>query len=480
MTDYPLHLAMAAIVRYYSDPARHFADNYALFWTRPNILFEALVAGLAFVVPINLAGKLVVSLAVAGVGPAALVLARRVGRPDYYALLALIGTYNFAFYWGFVGNLIAYPLTLLALAWADGWLEARPCTTQGLLGLAAFSLLFYVVHLQFLFLFVGACLWLHLTRRPPLPELLKVVLALLPGVVAAVLHVAVFRPEGWDPVQQTLKDVPLQIHPPGVRLARLPVNLFGAHQDQVEFALLALIVLLLAALTAYRPPSAELSAPEWLRQSRFALLCGWVALLYFGMPENFVGNLLYERLAALSLMLGVAALPQPGARAGYAKLLLIGLACIVFASTLKDFGAFEREAAGLQPLLAGTEPGKNLAGVMLNNRSAVILTAPVYVSCAGYYQALKGGRLLFSFSDLHIAMAQTRPERRWNDLLSRLADWHPDRFDIGRDGQRFDYFLVRGPEEGVRALLETSPDNLLVRSHGDWSLLERAPGPTSR
>src|SRR5215831_7210913 len=147
MVDYPQHLAMAAIVRFYHDPARRFFEIYTLAFSRPNTLFELVVAALSFVLPIDLAGRLVVALAVAAVGPAALALARRAGRPDWYALVALAGAYNFAYYWGFVGNVIAAPFLIYGIVVVDRVLD-RPLAPRGWLILCAYTIAFYFMHLQ--------------------------------------------------------------------------------------------------------------------------------------------------------------------------------------------------------------------------------------------------------------------------------------------------------------------------------------------
>src|SRR3954464_15718499 len=93
MVDYPQQLALSAILRWYADPARRFRETYELALWAPHGLFKLLTAGLAWVVPINLAGKLLVSASLLGVGLAALALCRRAGRPEWYALLPLALTY---------------------------------------------------------------------------------------------------------------------------------------------------------------------------------------------------------------------------------------------------------------------------------------------------------------------------------------------------------------------------------------------------
>src|SRR5215467_8122466 len=71
MTDYPQHLAMASIVRFFSDPVRNLAGTYQVAPLHPNTAFELLVASIAGLVDINVAGKLVVMLALVAVCPAA-------------------------------------------------------------------------------------------------------------------------------------------------------------------------------------------------------------------------------------------------------------------------------------------------------------------------------------------------------------------------------------------------------------------------
>src|SRR4029077_9687417 len=76
MVDYPQQLALAAILRWYSDPARRFRETYELVLWTPHGLFKLLAAGLAWAVPIEVAGKLIVSASLLAVGAAALALCR--------------------------------------------------------------------------------------------------------------------------------------------------------------------------------------------------------------------------------------------------------------------------------------------------------------------------------------------------------------------------------------------------------------------
>jgi hypothetical protein len=281
MVDYPQQLAAASIVRFYGDPVRRLQEAYQLSLARPHGLFELLVAGLAHLLPIEQAGRLVVALALAAVLPATVALCRRTGRPSWYALLALAVTYGHAFYWGFVDSLLAVPLLLAGFALADGLFDRR-FGFRSWLALALWGLLFYGTHLQFLLLFAGGVAWLALARKPGFRSWVLQVSSVLPGLALGmgVLGWAHFHAaEVMTAFQQRLTARPTVFLPPLEALRRIPENLFGSYAGgaQVVLALLLAGVVLLLA----RRPEGE----ERLFRSRFAVLAAGVGLLCFVLPQ---------------------------------------------------------------------------------------------------------------------------------------------------------------------------------------------------
>ena len=129
-----------------------------------------------------------------------------------------------------------------------------------------------------------------------------------------------------------------------------------------------------------------------LFQGRFATLAGWLALLYLILPEFRGGYLIAERVAPLAAMLAVVALPPPAAgRRRLVAALVAGVLVFQFGQTLSAFLRFRAESAGLTELLAGTEPGQNLAGLIFERESASWRGVPVYLHFPAYYQADEGG-----------------------------------------------------------------------------------------
>jgi hypothetical protein len=489
MVDYPQQLALSAILRWYGDPARHFRETYELALWAPHGLFKLLTAGLALAMPINVAGKLVVSAALLAVGGAALAVCRRTGKPGAYALLALAMTYNPVFYWGFVDNLLAFPLALAGVAMVEG-LFARPFGARPWLALAGVTLLFYAVHLQFLLLFAGMVGWLAICRfcgRPGWRRLALWLSALVPGVgvCVAVMAYGVLRsPVGViSEYERRMRSAPPFRLPPAEKLAALPDLLFGAHPDRTAWGLTGLVIVAAALAIGFRENPADVaqSAPpgagSWLFRTRFATLAGWLFLLYLVLPEFRGGYLIASRIAPFAAMVGVLALPavRPERRRLVA---LVAAAVAVFqlGQTTSAFLRFRSESAGLDELLAGTAPGESLAGLIVDRGSPNWPGVPVYLHFPAFYQVEKGGRILFSFAELFQTSARFRPGKSWDDLLREWNEWNPQFFDYRRHGGRFRYFLVRGGPADVTAVFGGDPRRLglVGKRDGEWWLFERA------
>ena len=477
MVDYPQQLALAAILRWYGDPARRFRETYELALWAPHGLFKLLVAGLAWVLPINVAGRLVVSLCLVAVGAGALALCRRAGRPAAYALLALALTYNYAFFWGFVDNLLAYPLVLGGAALADALFD-RPFTARSWLALAGVGLLFYTVHLQFLLLFAGAVGWLALCRRPDWRRLALWLSALVPGVGAglgAMVYGVLRSPAGVITAYELrMRQAPPLRLPLLAKLRYVPELLFGPTADSSAVISLGLLLAVAVLAVVFRAPAA--GREDLLFRTRFATLAGWITFLYLILPEFRGGYLIAQRIAPLAAMVAVTALPVP--RADRRRLVAwLAAALVVFqlGQTLAGFIRFRTESAGLASLLEDTEPGQNLAGLIFDRNPSSWPSMPVYLHFPAYYQVFKGGRILFSFAELFQTSARFRRGQSWDDLLTEWNEWSPQLFDYDRHASRFHYFLVRGDRGDVADAFGGDPARRGLRGWqaGGWWLFEK-------
>lgn len=473
MLDYPQQLAVAAIVRWIGDPARGFSQAYELALWHPQGLFEMVTAGLAYAMPIDLAGKLVLSLSLAGVLPATAALCRRSGRPEWYALLALAVTYSHVFFWGFVDSLVALPLFLGGVALADRLLDG-PFGRRSWLLLAFVTATFYMAHLQMLVLFVGAVGWLALVRRPPVGRLALQLSALLPGLAlgaGVLLWAHVHAGEVMSGFQRYLDAQPTILSSTATKAGRLSGLLFGVYSDgrQEMMGALLLLTALVLAVRRFRWND------DVLFHARFGFLAGWIALLYFILPEFTHGYLVSERLVPVAVSVGAAALPRPSlVRLRTAAALTLLLLAWQLSAVREGFRTFNVETAGLRRVLDQAEPGYALAGLLYEQSNSTWMSpADLLRHVPAYYQVYKGGRVLLSFVQFFNAPVRYRPGRNWEDgVLAAWPEADAYRFDFARDGGRFRYFLVRGGRADLPRVFGPSLGRARVTSSVRWHLVD--------
>jgi hypothetical protein len=147
--DYPAHLLEAQVVARYSDMELQYAAGYRLNEGWPftsNALSTLLMAGVATVLPAELAGRLVLSLyIVLFVGGMALLL-RRSGAVWPLLLLAPLLAWNLAFTSGWLNFSYAVALGMFMLAVFQAWAR-NPQQWQYLVALALLSACIAMAHL---------------------------------------------------------------------------------------------------------------------------------------------------------------------------------------------------------------------------------------------------------------------------------------------------------------------------------------------
>lgn len=487
MVDYPQHLAMAAVVRFHGQAGWGFGEVFRLVLWRPHGAFELLTAGLAWLLPLPLAGRLVVAASVAALGPAAWSLARRGGSGGPWALAVLACGYGYAFWFGFVGTLLGYPLFLLGLALADRALEEG----KGAPTLVVLGVLFYTVHLQLLVLLFGSVACLVACRglagkgwrwRP--------LVALLPGVAVATAALVWARflvpAEELSALERAVRAAPAAWNPPLAKLAQVTGLTFGVHPGGAELVASGLLLVLIVAGIALRRRTAPAQDPRgdgrwgwatWLRDHRLAVVAAALAGVYLLAPERASGYLVAGRIAPLAVMVALCALPPPRlARRRFATALVAALLVLQLGVVTSDLLVFRREARGVREVLAATRPGHDLLGLVFEPYSSRTPVFPVFRHFPAYYQVYRGGRVLGSMADFFHTVVDYRPGRDWGSLPVVLSERNPQDFRFEEHGAEFEYFLVRGPAALVPALFGAHRRDLAVVSAGSWHLVAREPG----
>jgi hypothetical protein len=477
MGDLPMHEALVSLVRHMGDASLVPPGVYALNPGPPNQLFHWLAWALSLALPTDLACKLVIGAAILTTPVAALRLARHAGVTPWAALLVAPLALGFAFRWGLVGNVLALPVLLASLPTLDA-LAAAPNARRAGAG-AGVMVLAYATHESTLMaLSIAACV-LAVRGGPGLARALG---ALFPFRFVPLATGGALAAFFWM-LDRRLKTPAILAVPdafgagPVRRLADVPRVLLGPVEPAASygaFALYALAVVAFAVL-GWRSRVGEPADP---RRRRLVVIGAAWAALYLAMPMAFSGaTLLYQRFLSFAFALLVVVLAPP-ASAPLRPLLPLLAATSSVASlllVLPNFGSADRDFRDLDAILAHVAPCSAVAQLDLTPRAPGPV-APV-PGAAARVLAVRGGRLLFSFTDASVSPVVVRRGHQWNEPVLRMVR-DPTEFRPAHDFRRFRYALVRlAPDYAALAQLIAgvmAPEGKPVAASGEWLLFESA------
>ncbi len=480
--DYPQHLALSDVARRLMDPGSPEHSEYELNLFTYNGLFHLIVALLSNHVPIELAGRVVIGLSLAGLASAVVALVRLLGRPSAHAGLFTPILFSFSLGWGFVN----YVLATAIAAWAVVFIARcalRPsfgaAAAVGLLGLAcAFA---HVLAMLILCL-VGTALALELGWRatPPasakgaraLRALLRATCAALPLVLGCVYCIAVYeRQYDWD--RNMYRDPTLEgTAPPlwqkAVFFSAFASDLFGDATDQVV-VWVTLSVMAWAAVRAWTTPS-----PPDDERGPAPIVSPFLVMTtaYFATPMVLIGtHLIFPRLGQWAMFGAMLATPRfPAAVEGRAGRYILRLGLIAGANAVAHCLLFHWETRDASALIDDLPSGRSATAVIWDPGTRAFRNGTL-THLAGYYAARKHGRWAFAFARYLSVPVRFKPNSQ--------PPWpaHGWEFDAEQYSPRclyaraFPLVLLRAPdelpgsgsEEGILRLLVFKRDSDRVR-----------------
>lgn len=464
MVDLPQHYAMVSIFTHYHDPAYGFDQRYTFdLLGRPYATVYFLGAGLAKLMPLGAAMRIVVAVCTVAPVLGARALLAATGRPRVWALLAVPFSFGSVWFWGFLNFLAGTGVFLAGLALVVTRARTGSRRAAIALGILAIAELFTHVHGLFMLLALAPLFaWGWKREGDSWRAMLRTLLPLAPAAIAA----AVFVLSTW---RQAVGAWP-QIDPgAGERIARFPDFLAAGLPAPWPWASLAAVAAI-AAVALYARDPAQTAA----RRQQIALggaLASQI-LLYFVLPLNTsTATYVSARHALLIMLLFVPVLPHVRRpRVALAAASAFALAGLLDAGV--HLARFDREAHEFDPILAAMKPNRRVASLIFDNGSTHVHPATFpYLHFAGYYQAARGGDLARSF-----AVVWNVPVRYRDDYprypISDDVEWQPRLFSPATDLPHYDYVLVRGrnfrpppPESGL----------IVVAHSGAWTVVEN-PG----
>jgi hypothetical protein len=221
-----------------------------------------------------------------------------------------------------------------------------------------------------------------------------------------------------------------------------------------------------------RPTLGELERGSLAR--RLGTLPALAALLYFVTPASYDWIWpINARFPLLALIFLIPVLPAPR---GVSRLALLAGVVVVAAYSFREvtsaFRKFEKEEVGeLDQAIAAIPPGQKVAGLIWQRNSRYVKFSP-FIHAVAWYQAEKGGAVMFTFADFPQSPFKFKESNRPPRVVPRW-EWEPGRVDPQRDLGFYDYVLTRGDtgrlaQSGVFAQIFRGPR---------WAVWKRAQPP---
>jgi hypothetical protein len=457
ISDLPQHAAQVALFAALGDPSFPFAGQYELNFFTPYLLAYLIAGALTLAMPVPLAFKATLYLALLAWLWAYFRFLRRTGATPWWLLVVFPVFFGMSFLWGFVNYLLAVPLVLLAveLSFVHGAApDRRTAMKLGLVGVACFFA--HGPACVFGMGLGGAVALLRHGRRAGAVRLL------LPYLPAALLAVAWWLLQPAHPFAVS--------RDPFLRQLGIFRRLLGGESDFEAGAWsLALLLLMLSGLAAgWRVLREQPAREAWAR--RLPLLA--VLVYVVAMPDNF--GSFYWAAGRFVLFVPLFAGWWLGPKAWRLSPQLISVLVLGWLVVLAArFGQAERELAPPRQLVASLPERGTLLSIRLDS-DRNDFGIPLAIHQAAWYTVYRQGQADFSFASFDNVLVRYKADRR--PLVPAGFEHAPWRFDVMKvAGDYFDFWLVYAPP-GASANLP--PERFRLRERiGAWWLYETLRAP---
>jgi hypothetical protein len=455
MVDMPGHAAIVTALQQLFLGDSRFTEAFEANLFIPYLFGYALLYAVALLLPITVATKLVVSVAILFVPLLTGALLREIGADERWKWLAIPGSYSLAFYWGFLSYIVAFPIALLLLIQTIRF-DRSATLANGLLVAALAVFLFFSHVIVMGFACMTAVVYLAGSRYKDLKGLL---LRVLP--YTAPLPLVVFWLVTRLATETSIQNAPVVYGPISQRLLSFVVQPSGLDG-------LSLLGLGVTATIAFLPRLAgarfAASPARWLP---FVV----ATLVFLAVPAYaFQTGFLYERFGIFLVPLWLVAWNAPEHPVRKLDWLAMSVILLWIFANVGRFAAFARETQHFDEILAAMEPGRKVASLVVENATPLFAT-PVYLHFPSWYQASKFGIVDFNFADFRMVVRYKHPQHpRITEGLVR----DPTQFDwVLHGGADYDYYVVKSDGDVAAAIFKDHLPSVELIAHSGWWWLYR-------
>lgn len=451
-TDYPVHLAMAQSAGIPGRSQSFGVDRFETHWFTPySVAYQVMIqAGRVF--PIEMTGKIMISLYLITTPLLLMRLLKTLGKPPYLALPFYLMLYNFNVSWGFLPFLTAVPILFEIIVQIVLYLK-RPTLPRGFL-LAGWLILLFFTHLFALVIAMAIMVGTGLTvAASGKRSALSIMITSIP--VAVIVAAWKFSLH-FNQADRFFLDKGIRMAPLSLKFRFLPDYIISGDPGWTSRILFSLLLVMIS-LRFF--PGRDKSGPDMIRETernpitadhlligriQIALVAS-VWLLYLVCPYSWMTAVwLFNRITFLAAGLTLVLLPSKSRVSTAAWMTGITLTGLLLAGQITARHiAFDSEARPGLALLHRIPPAKNLRYLPLNTRSAFCDHNP-YQHFGLYYQLHQNGIVHNPF-----AVLSHMPVRYRDEWMTIESSFRPE---IRRDStglsadlavSRNEYFLLR-------------------------------------
>lgn len=457
--DLPAHAAQIAALHEIWRGNPVFTELFSVNLLTPYLTATALGALLAYVMPINVAVKLMLTFVMAGTPVLFSNIAKATGSNHRWRWLVIPSIYSFAFYWGFFPFLFAVPLGLL-LVWFTVRFNEQPSLARAFI-IAIYSVFLFVSHLLVLcYSSMLALAWIVGSNLKTPLRCAKLVLPFTAPLPLIALWLSTSLQSGTYVSSQQMFFGPMLF-----RLRQLITQPSGIDGEFLFVAIaVTAVIIFLPLLSKARFTK---SPAKWTMA-----LCGFAVFMTF--PATAMGTAyLYLRFGLYLPFLWLLLWEKGDAETGrYDSLGMIAVAVSVgiFAVQLSGFNT---EAKGFDKIVEHIEPGSRVASLPVVNRGEYF-EYPSYLHFPSWYQSQGRGVIDFNFGLFYGTMVIYKDDKRpaFNDTLT----WLPMEFQWDANGgDNYDYFIVHANIDVSKAIFKGISRKRveLIAQEGWWWLYRR-------
>jgi hypothetical protein len=472
MIDLPQHAGEVALLRDLILRQSPWNDEVWVNLFTPYLTGYALAVPLAFVMPVAMALKCVLTAAYGAFGLMGMAIRRELKASPWLDAYHYVGFFGFAYTWGFYPFLVAAPLAL-AFLWCAIRYARDPGPRWGA-PLAVVGVILLFSHGLLLLVALPIVAWIVRERSASLAAAIPRGWPLAIPVLFA-LAVAVITYHREAPVSPTFGQ--------------------GATMGPIEFR-----AMILASSGVGRPdawwavpctialavlPFAAGLRLDTRRIESLTIAAGVFGTLLLGPSSAWSTDGLFPRFgilipSAVAWLFSNAESDQHKVRAFVGVSLATLIVASVLAVDIAQAAAFNARTRAFAVVLARAAPGQRALSLVFDQQNGSDRSPDVLQWFPVWYQAEKQGFVDYSFAASHPEIVRFRrlPSHIYDDDMFGLE---PQRFDWQRDDAgRYRYFFVRSVGPVPTELFHGAAcEPRIIAASGEWHLFERC-ATTSR